>query len=179
MSTKRDVVIQIANLDIPEDMIQEYKEAFDLFDLDKNGLISAYEIRKIMKDLGNKLSESEANEIITKFDRNGDGLISFEEFVTMIHTHNFSVEESNEDAVLKAFKLFDPKNTGKISDETFRIILTKLGKMFTNSEVDKFFKISRIENEDFIDYRKFINFWKEYKITKKIKEEESKYMTYI
>ena len=97
----------------------------------------------------------------------------------MIHTHNFSVEESNEDAVLKAFKLFDPKNTGKISDETFRIILTKLGKMFTNSEVDKFFKISKIENEDFIDYRKFINFWKEYKITKKIKEEESKYMTYI
>ncbi len=179
MSTKRDVVIQIPNLDIPEDMIQEYREAFDLFDLDKNGLISAYEIRKIMKDLGNRLSESEANEIILKFDRNGDGLISFEEFVTMIHTRNISVEESNEDAVLKAFKLFDPKNTGKITNETFRIILTKMGKMFTNSEVDKFFKICRIDNEDNIDYRKFINFWKEYKITKKIKEEESKYMTYI
>jgi Ca2+-binding EF-hand superfamily protein len=178
MLKKRDVTIKIKNLDIPEDMIAEYREAFDLFDLDKNGLISPYEIQKIMKDLGNKLSMSEVEEIFRKFDANGDGLISFEEFVTMIHTHNFSVEESNEDSVLKAFKLFDDKNTGKITTETFRIILIKLGKMFNEDEVNKFFKICKIDDQDFVDYRKFINFWKEYKIMKKIKKEESKYMTY-
>ena len=160
MLKKRDVTIKIKNLDIPEDMIAEYREAFDLFDLDKNGLISAYEIRKIMKDLGNRLSESEANEIILKFDRNGDGLISFEEFVTMIHTHNFSVEESNEDAVLKAFKLFDPKNTGKITNETFRIILTKQSAISVVPQHQKFDEVYlknihfKTSNEDYEENEK-------------------------
>ena len=60
---KREVTKFIRVLDIPEDKINEYKEAFDMFDRDKQGTISCDEIYKIMKNYGNPMKkESKIND---------------------------------------------------------------------------------------------------------------------
>ena len=48
---KKEITTYIKRLAIPEDKILEYKEAFDMFDKDGGGTISASEIVKIMKNL--------------------------------------------------------------------------------------------------------------------------------
>ena len=66
------------------DTEEELVEAFKVFDRDGNGFISATELRHVMTNLGEKLSEDEADEMIREADVDGDGQINYEEFVRMM-----------------------------------------------------------------------------------------------
>lgn len=60
-------------------------DAFMIFDADKNGLISAGELRRVLLSLGSKnCSISECKKMIKGVDRDGDGFVDFEEFRSMM-----------------------------------------------------------------------------------------------
>ncbi|KAI6112261.1 hypothetical protein EDD16DRAFT_1835177 [Pisolithus croceorrhizus] len=63
------------------DSEEEIKEAFKVFDKDGNGYISAAELRHVMTNLGEKLTDSEVDEMIREADVDGDGQINYDEFV--------------------------------------------------------------------------------------------------
>jgi len=66
------------------DSEDEIKEAFKVFDKDGNGYISALELRHVMTNLGEKLTDEEVDEMIREADIDGDGQINYEEFVKMM-----------------------------------------------------------------------------------------------
>eukprot|EP00949_MAST-11_sp_MAST-11-sp1_P004691 g4691.t1 len=66
------------------DSEEEIMEAFKVFDKDGNGFISAAELRHIMTNLGEKLTDEEVDEMIREADIDGDGQINYEEFVKMM-----------------------------------------------------------------------------------------------
>ncbi|KAF5774765.1 putative flagellar calcium-binding protein calflagin [Helianthus annuus] len=51
---------------------------------DQNGLISASELRHVMTNLGEKLTDEEVDETIREADVDGDGQINYEEFVKVM-----------------------------------------------------------------------------------------------
>ena len=55
-----------------------------MFDCDGNGLISREELRKVMKNIGENLSEQDLTDMIEEADKNGDGMIDFEEFSSIL-----------------------------------------------------------------------------------------------
>ncbi|KAI9024328.1 hypothetical protein CLU79DRAFT_886608 [Phycomyces nitens] len=63
---------------------KELREAFDAFDLDKDGNISTSELIKMMHQLGDKVSEQDAVQMIKDVDKNGDRQVNFEEFAVMM-----------------------------------------------------------------------------------------------
>jgi hypothetical protein len=54
------------------DSAEEIKEAFKVFDKDGNGFISAAELRHIMTNLGEKLTDEEVDEMIREADVDGE-----------------------------------------------------------------------------------------------------------
>merc|ERR1712167_206312 len=66
------------------DSEEEIKEAFKVFDKDGNGFISAAELRHVMTNLGEKLTDEEVDEMIREADVDGDGQINYDEFVKMM-----------------------------------------------------------------------------------------------
>ena len=66
------------------DSEEEILEAFKVFDKDGNGFISAAELRHIMTNLGEKLTDEEVDEMLREADIDGDGQINYEEFVKMM-----------------------------------------------------------------------------------------------
>ena len=66
------------------DTEEELMEAFRVFDRDGNGFISAHELRHVMTNLGEKLTNEEVDERIKEADLDGDGEINYEEFVRMM-----------------------------------------------------------------------------------------------
>ncbi|XP_009704721.1 PREDICTED: calmodulin, striated muscle, partial [Cariama cristata] len=68
------------------DSEEEIREAFRVFDKDGNGYISAAELRHVMTNLGEKLTDEEVDEMIKEADcnNNNDGQVNYEEFVRMM-----------------------------------------------------------------------------------------------
>ena len=60
------------------DTEEELIEAFKVFDRDGNGFISAAELRHVMTNLGEKLTDEEVDEMIREADVDGDGQINYE-----------------------------------------------------------------------------------------------------
>ncbi|KAI7870170.1 hypothetical protein BDF14DRAFT_1721253 [Spinellus fusiger] len=62
----------------------ELREAFEAFDLDKDGVINAAELQKMMQKLGDSITEQEAQQMIKEVDEDKDGVVNFAEFLAMM-----------------------------------------------------------------------------------------------
>lgn len=69
-----------------EPSLDEVKEAFDVFDLNRDGFIDAMELQRVLRVLG--LSDGSqienCKQMIREFDENRDGRIDFREFVKLM-----------------------------------------------------------------------------------------------
>ena len=61
-----------------DDPEEEMREAFKVFDKDGNGYISESELRHVMTNLGEKLTDQEVDEMIKEADIDGDGQINYQ-----------------------------------------------------------------------------------------------------
>ena len=68
----------------PEVLRAELKQAFRLFDDDETGKITFKNLKRVAKELGENMTDEEIQEMIDEADRDGDGKVSFEEFMTMM-----------------------------------------------------------------------------------------------
>ncbi|GAA4521300.1 hypothetical protein GCM10023191_099570 [Actinoallomurus oryzae] len=59
-----------------------YAATFEIVDANKDGHISATELKQLMKALGEDITEETATEVVQRMDSNGDGEISLAEFAT-------------------------------------------------------------------------------------------------
>jgi len=71
---------QIKATDTEDELI----ESFKVFDRDGDGFINAAELRYSMMNLGEKLMDTEVDDMIQEADRDGDGAINYDEFVKMM-----------------------------------------------------------------------------------------------
>ncbi|KAG5312672.1 CALM protein, partial [Acromyrmex insinuator] len=66
------------------DSEEEIREAFRVFDKDGNGFISAAELRHVMTNLGEKLTDEEVDEMIREADIDGDGQVNYEGCIALL-----------------------------------------------------------------------------------------------
>ena len=71
--------------------------------------------------------------MIADIDKDGSGTIDFDEFLQMM-TAKMSEKDSREE-ILKAFRLFDDDETGKISFKNLKRVAKELGENMTDEEL--------------------------------------------
>ncbi|XP_018901252.2 uncharacterized protein [Bemisia tabaci] len=74
------------------DCEDELREAFRVFDKNNDGLISNKELRHVMTNLGEKLSDEEVDDMIKEADLDGDGMVNYNGKIR----HDFDVEKIGE-----------------------------------------------------------------------------------
>ncbi|XP_041083465.1 calcium-binding protein 7-like [Polyodon spathula] len=79
-----DILTYKTPVNIPEDELEEIRQAFMVFDRDGNGFISKQELGMAMRSLGYMPNEVELEVIIQRLDMDGDGQVDFDEFVTLL-----------------------------------------------------------------------------------------------
>jgi len=62
----------------------DIRDAFKVFDRDGNGFVNAAELRHVMTNLGEKLSDEEVDEMIRSVEVDSDGQVNFEEWVRVM-----------------------------------------------------------------------------------------------
>ena len=71
---------------LEQDPEKELRDAFAVFDTDGSGSIDRKELKRLMKKLGQALTEAEVDAMMDEVDSNGDGEISYEEFKYMMQS---------------------------------------------------------------------------------------------
>ena len=80
---KEFIELNTADID-SEEGLENLREAFSVFDIDKNGSITAEELQNVLTSLGEESTLAECRKMINGVDADGDGMISFDEFKVMM-----------------------------------------------------------------------------------------------
>jgi calmodulin len=79
-----------------------------------------------MRSLGQNPTEAELHDMIGEIDTQGNGTIEFPEFLTMMARKMH--DPDSEEEIKEAFKVFDKDETGYISAEELKHVMTNLGE---------------------------------------------------
>ena len=139
---------------ISEDKINEFKEAFNLFDRDKDGFITTRELGEIMKNLGQTPTEAELQDMINEVDIDGNGIIDFKEFLgIMVRKLR---DSDTEEELIEAFKIFDKDGNGLISSDELLHVMITLGENTNMEEIEDLIKEVDLDGDRFINYEEFV-----------------------
>jgi Ca2+-binding EF-hand superfamily protein len=142
--------------------VAEFKEAFQLMDHDKDGIISKSDLRATCDAVGKLASEKELDEMINE----ASGPINFTQLLGLFGTRMAdSGGTDDDDVVIKAFRSFD--EGGTIDGDRFRHALMTWGEKFTPKECDDAFDAMDIDDNNRIDTQALITL-----LTAAEKEEE-------
>merc|ERR1712214_232426 len=92
--------------------IQEFKEAFGIIDNDKDGIITAPDLKKAFEGIGRPISDGEANNMVGE----APGPINFTQMVTLF-AEKMSGSTDDDDVIVRSFEAFEIN--GQI-DDAFR-----------------------------------------------------------
>eukprot|EP00768_Dysnectes_brevis_P006467 gnl/Dysnectes_brevis/510_a566_4584.p1 GENE.gnl/Dysnectes_brevis/510_a566_4584~~gnl/Dysnectes_brevis/510_a566_4584.p1 ORF type:complete len:175 (+),score=40.98 gnl/Dysnectes_brevis/510_a566_4584:28-525(+) len=119
--------------ELTEEQKHEIREAFELFDSDGSGSIDPKELKVAMRALGFEPKREELKKMIAEVDMEGKGSIDFNAFLRLM-TAKMAERDSREE-ILKAFRLFDEDDTGKISFRNLKRVAKELGENLTDEEL--------------------------------------------
>ncbi|CDF37480.1 Calmodulin [Chondrus crispus] len=142
------------SVDLTEETIKEFREAFSLFDKDGDGSISVVELGTVMRNMGQNPTEGELQQMISEVDADGNGLIDFAEFVTLMARKMNNTDKDAE--IREAFNVFDKDGSGKISGDELRQIMKSLGEDLTEEEIQQMIREADTNGDGEIDYEEFV-----------------------
>jgi len=109
-----------------------------------------------MARLGEVLTDKELADMMKSLDSNGDGVIDFDEFVTMMKKR--AKERMNEDPEIQlraVFNKFDADNSGRIDRNEVRMIMKKLAQSLTDEEITSIIDIADLDGDGEISWDEF------------------------
>lgn len=123
---------------IPEHKKNEIREAFVLFDSDKDEQIDYHELKVALRALGFEKKKADVQKLMRMYDHDSEhnpqaARITYDQFVEMVS--DLLLLQDPRDEVLRAFKLLDDDQTGKISLRNLRRVARELGEQLTDEEL--------------------------------------------
>jgi len=112
--------------------IQEFKEAFGIIDVDKDGIITANDLQQAFQAIGRSVSDGEIQGMLGE----APGPVNFTQLVTLF-AEKMAGGTDDDDVILKSFEAFEIN--GQIDAEMFRHSLMTWGEKFSATEIDDAF----------------------------------------
>ncbi|TKY55383.1 Calcium-binding protein CML13 [Spatholobus suberectus] len=138
--------------DLSDEQVSAMKEAFTLFDTDRDGKIAPSELGILMRSLGGNPTQAQLKAIVAE--ENLTDPFDFPQFLDLMGKH-MKVEPFDRQ-LRDAFKVLDKESTGLVSVTELRHILTNIGEKLDPSEFDEWIKEANVVSDGKIRYEDFI-----------------------
>ena len=139
--------------ELSDEQRAEFKEAFDLFDLDGGGDIDSTELGTVMRSLGANPSEEQIKKMIDDVDEDGSGSIDFPEFCQLM-ARKMQISDCEEE-LHDAFHVFDEKDSGFIDVAALREIIAALAEHLGEDEIDEVVRMADDDGDGLVSYERF------------------------
>jgi len=130
--------------------VQEFKEAFNMIDQDRDGFISNEDLKDMQASMGQVQSDAEIDAMI----KEAPGAINFTMFLTLMGEKLNGTDP--EDVIRNAFKCFDKDGSGFINEDTMRELLKSMGERFTEAECDDMFEEAEVDKKGNFNYLEYV-----------------------
>ncbi|GLB35946.1 putative EF-hand domain containing protein [Lyophyllum shimeji] len=144
--------------------IQQFKEAFQLIDHDKDGWVNESDLKEIFSSLGITPSKKMLDDLLSarpgghgrtySEETGADRGINFTMFLTMMSERLFEFDTEAE--LLEAFESFDENDSGMVKVEEMRKWLSEVGERMDQREIDRFLKGPFTDRQGNFNYREWV-----------------------
>ena len=97
---------------------------------------------------------AELNDMIAQDDYDGNGTMDFPEFLSLMVKK--MKDTSSDEKILDVFKYYDKDGNGYVSARELRSIMTSLGELLTDQEIDELISEADANGDGQIDYDEFV-----------------------
>uniref|UniRef100_A0A2K5RYE3 Myosin light chain 7 n=1 Tax=Cebus imitator TaxID=2715852 RepID=A0A2K5RYE3_CEBIM len=123
-------------------------KAFSCIDQNRDGIICKADLRETYSQLGKvSVPEEELDAMLQE----GKGPINFTVFLTLFGEKLNGTDP--EEAILSAFRMFDPSGKGVVNKDEFKQLLLTQADKFSPAEVEQMFALTPMDLEGNIDYK--------------------------
>merc|ERR1711912_59621 len=126
-----------------QSQIQEFKEAFQMIDADRNGIITVGDLKATYASLGVRDLDQD---MLDNMCAEAGAPINFTIFLNMLADKLHGTDP--EDVIVKAFKLFDKDNKGVVPVQTLQEVLKSQA-----DEFKQFLELAKPNEEGLVDYK--------------------------
>eukprot|EP00924_Labyrinthula_sp_SR-Ha-C_P006988 maker-scaffold_8-snap-gene-6.7-mRNA-1 protein AED:0.43 eAED:0.43 QI:0/0/0/0.5/1/1/2/0/169 len=146
---------------LTEEQIEEFREAFFVFDTDGSGTISTEylvflgnfrELGSVIRSLGQRPSEEELEEIMATADEDGNGEVDFPEFLGLMAKKMATGDPDKE--IKDAWAVFSEGNEF-IRKERIKLIMENLGEELDEEGVNRLVEEADYDGDGEINYDDF------------------------
>lgn len=130
---------------------ENFKNAFDAFDEDRDELIKTDVLGKLLRAVGFNPMPEEVEDMIEDI---GASTLDFNSFMYILYRHAREVDPEGE--LVDAFKVFDKDGTGKLKTDTIRKILRNLKQPFTEDQISELLGQAEVDGNDCVNYEDFV-----------------------
>mmetsp|Transcript_5360 Transcript_5360/g.7249 ORF Transcript_5360/g.7249 Transcript_5360/m.7249 type:complete len:156 (+) Transcript_5360:193-660(+) len=151
-------MVKVGSVELTEEEVSEFREVFDLVDLDKGGSISASEVKDLMSLLGMNPTHEEVVVMVSEIDVDGNGVVDFEEFLQVMagqQATNYTKRE-----LLRAFRMFaDPQlPPGFITPEALeKALLSFSEEQVSVDDAQRLVSQLDVNNDGLINYQEKVD----------------------
>lgn len=135
---------------------EEFRRTFDLYDINKDGVISSTELKGVLISFGYHASDQDLRDIVQDLDTNHNGVIDYPEFIRLMESHPAKVgEELRAEDIVEAFRAFDRDGNGLITASEIKSSMEAMGQRITDAEVQEMIREADVNGDGMINYEEF------------------------
>ncbi|XP_032741067.1 calmodulin-4-like [Rattus rattus] len=135
-----------------KEQVAELHQAFDSVDKNKDGRINVQELGDVMKQMGKNMPEKDLKALISRVDTDGDGTISFEEFLTAMEKY----KKGSKEELQAVFRVFDQNGDGYITMDELKQGLSQMGETLSEEELNDMIRVADADQDGKVNYEEFL-----------------------
>mgnify|MGYP002866139089 CR=1 FL=1 len=153
---KEDEFIEL----LSEQEICELHEAFNIFDVESDGSISANQLIVLMNALKQNPSKTEIDDILNEFNIEKNGQIYFNQFLKIMARRLKNIKEDEDKHLKSLFMTLDRNQNGLISIHEIRYIVTHSSEDISESDIEIIMKEADTDGDGKISFEEFMTIMK-------------------
>lgn len=150
----KEAVLHLMTDTLSDSEVDHLKATFEAMDENKDGTISAEELKKALAAKDSDIDVDVVRDIMERADLNKDGVLSYKELMLTYVQRKLNLKEER---LWDAFCKCDRNGDGRISNAELRIVLQEGG--YDEKPVEDLIAEADKNGDGSIDYDEFLNLW--------------------